>query len=522
LDLETKQITRTIPGWDPRFSPDGKELAVALSREPKIVVYDTENWEVLAEHQGIWIMLRYRPDGSGAVTASKQKDSRTWIIRDVASGDVIRSMDAKGMEYVDDLVFSPDGGALAHDFSRVSEPVPVYDSRNGESLGTIPEPYNRLSLDSRYYWRWTDRGRAFQILPAVEVGARLPEWWGDFLEVLSWRYFAEEGKVEKLAPVDWEERRERLLSALRDDRSEAAELARSFLPAFDADGRSALRNRIAESLITPHASLDHLEWAYRLNPSHPLIHLALAQSAESYTHAAFLARFGKGRLPDEPEMMRRAAALEPNFEVLRIRESTLRRNWEEAHRLLGELDWNAALKRNPGLDSDLEIMKAFLLASAVDRDPANREEYEQSCAKLLPKTAQSETPGDFLKALKAILIVAPPEGGSPLLETALDYVSDDKSKALYPPDAHSRGMAAYRAGNYDKAMEHFKFQTRSIVSLGFHAMAAFATGDTDLAVEKLEAAEVKLSAPDKWMNWWDLLLGELAVKEARATLETPE
>ncbi len=100
------------------FSPDGRSLASAayspaFQQDPSIKLWDTttgRELRTLTGHEG-WILgLSFSPDG--VLLASSGSDGAV-MLWDVASGEVVRTMNWLDWTWADSVAFSPDGRLIA-------------------------------------------------------------------------------------------------------------------------------------------------------------------------------------------------------------------------------------------------------------------------------------------------------------------------------------------------------------------------------------------------------------------------
>jgi len=109
-DLSRSVFTQTLGGFlAAAFSPDGQELATAISNE--VVVWDIGQGKQLFAGQGhtAWIVcLAYSPDQTIMASGSRDETIRLW---DAETGQCLKTLACPG-SWIQTLAFSPDGETL--------------------------------------------------------------------------------------------------------------------------------------------------------------------------------------------------------------------------------------------------------------------------------------------------------------------------------------------------------------------------------------------------------------------------
>ena len=331
-DLETGDLRGELPTLvGPCFSPDGTRIVVEAKRA-MISVFASDDLELLAEYplpeNGHSRNLGFRPDGSGPLMLTYEGE-----LLDLETGEA--AISGKLGRGASSFCFSPDGKKVAVFFER-RDLVRTFDSETGEDLGEVTAW--EWQVLSRQDWYLEEKPAAALRL-RLEPEPELRRWWGDFLILVSQRHFNNRGELSNLPTAEAERMRRDLLAVLAGDDSKAAEVARWWLAPAEKQGihvgSSRTASEYADQRIKVGATDEELEQAYRLSPAHPLIHLALVGTTDSHKQARFLAEYSLQRLPDDPELKRRAEELQASHRLL-----------------LAQLAVNAVLQSDPDFTSE--------------------------------------------------------------------------------------------------------------------------------------------------------------------------
>lgn len=166
-------------------------------------------------------------------------------------------------------------------------------------------------------------------------------------------------------------------------------------------------------------------------------------------------------------------------------------------------------------------------------DPAR---HAAHCLWLIERYRDAELPTDAERSVKGY-VLAPSTDDPALLEHALertrlatDYAEERGEGEYQLWFEGSRGMAAYRVGNYDEAVTHLEKAAEadnlyiSSLALPFLAMAEFARGNHERAgtvMEQARAEAARLPEPgsDEYLReWTDTLTTQLAMREAEEVI----
>ena len=170
-------------------------------------------------------------------------------------------------------------------------------------------------------------------------------------------------------------------------------------------------------------------------------------------------------------------------------------------------------------------------------DPAR---HETHCRWLIERYRDAELPTDAERSVKGY-VLAPSSDDPALLEHALertrlatDYAEERGEGEYQLWFEGSRGMAAYRVGNYDEAVTHLEKATEaeslyiSSLALPFLAMAEFARGNQERAEQVLEHARAEAArlpepgSEEYLREWTDTLTTQLAMREAEEVIAGAE
>jgi hypothetical protein len=261
--------------WSADFSHDGKWIVTA-SKDGTGCLWDASTGQplkVLEGHAQGLNTAHFNFEGTRVITSSSDHAARVW---QVPSGRAVALLLASA-NWLGEARFS-------HDERSVVTAGGDLTIRRWEALGA-PEP--------------------------------VPRWWPDFLRWVAQRTLDEEtGQLILLPSQTLGKMRTKVELGLTVDRTRYADIARWFLTASAArplrPGSAKTASKVADELITDDAPPEDLNRAYDLDPTHPLIHLALAREANVAARARFLLEFGLKHFPADasPELKARAAALQ--------------------------------------------------------------------------------------------------------------------------------------------------------------------------------------------------------------------
>jgi WD40 repeat protein len=123
-----------LPGPAVAFSRDGKCLAVAAGKKPRIDIWDTSCWKVvrsLKGHRGLVVGLGFTADGKRLVSGSLDGSVRLW---DVVSGKQLHCYGTE-MGYVRGVVLASGGKVLAA--CTTSGDVHAWDTASAKELWSV-------------------------------------------------------------------------------------------------------------------------------------------------------------------------------------------------------------------------------------------------------------------------------------------------------------------------------------------------------------------------------------------------
>ena len=142
-----------------------------------------------------------------------------------------------------------------------------------------------------------------------------PAWFPHFLRMLAARTLDADGEPADLPASEWHRCNAEVAVALATDLTPYGDIARHHLTHGPGKpvrpGGKVTCREAADALITASATPADLDRAYSLDPTHPLIRLALASSRKNPARTVFLRDYDLSRLPAglPPELRARADAL---------------------------------------------------------------------------------------------------------------------------------------------------------------------------------------------------------------------
>lgn len=184
--------------------------------------------------------------------------------------------------------------------------IPVV-SPEGRRLLTVDDAENILRV-----WQVDEPRLLDEPLPPVEKETVLPAGAPPetFIEALCGYRFSDDGVLHEIADTEMAEFRVRL-RAPAENASEWQPLITWWLaapqdrPLFPGD-KLTRRERADQELAK--GTREEISNAYALDPTHPLVHIAMAKDAHG-KRAAFLRAYGIARLPADPAIRARAAEM---------------------------------------------------------------------------------------------------------------------------------------------------------------------------------------------------------------------
>jgi len=275
-------------------------------------LWDAESGKELAKFSGpsdVW-SAALSPDGRRILTASGDNTLRLWD----AQTEKKRTHFTGHFRLVNSAVFNGDGRRVLT--ASDDDTVRLWDAESGKELAqfsghTTSANSAVFSPDERRVLTASDDNTA-QIFPVLPSQIAPPDWFGDFLIWVGGTQIGDDG----------------IAVPLTDTKRSAIERSLEMQTSGDSDYVRLLRwclARPAERMIEPYAGVTRvqraaqivddnagkmsLDYAYALNPHHPLIHLALAAFTTNPVSADFLRRYSLDRLPDDPPLQLRAAEL---------------------------------------------------------------------------------------------------------------------------------------------------------------------------------------------------------------------
>ncbi|MGB8169716.1 MAG: protein kinase [Chthoniobacteraceae bacterium] len=307
------------------FSPDGSRVLTASS-DKTARVWDAANGAAIGEpmrHGEIVWSATFSRDGSRIVTASWDRTAQVW---DAATGRPI----GEPMHHAANVwtaAFSPDGRWIVT--ASNDHTAQIWDAATGRPIGP---PLRHAEIVSSAAFsadgRWivtASHDKTAQIWEAGVATAGAPHWLPTFLTTLAGCEITADG-AERFLPANERRRARDELLAMPDDGSDWQHLmrwsfseprARTISPNSPIKVSEHIEREINWALS--HVRLENgtenpdarrvIEQAYEVDPSHPLIHFALAAFEKDKTAADFLRSYGLKHLPANAALCRKAASI---------------------------------------------------------------------------------------------------------------------------------------------------------------------------------------------------------------------
>jgi WD40 repeat protein/serine/threonine protein kinase/tetratricopeptide (TPR) repeat protein len=579
-----------LPGavWAVAFSPDGKTFLTGSSdtivQDGEVRLWDADTRKEIGSphpHRGRVSAVAFAPDGKIIASGSHDGIARLW---NATSGEPIGTPMIHQSE-VNAIAFSPDGQivATASDDRKVhfwnaatARPigVPLVHSRSVNSVVFTSDGTTLVTgSDDRMirFWRvpTPPRGEVEQI-----------KAWAEWTSGLA---LSPEGVAGELEASAWEARREKLASS-------GEQLPASANP-FAPTGGHGLTEHLRQVLSYMEAedwqaALWHLDREIRSRPDAWLAHVLqtkarLQLGQQDQAAAAFTKAFELGppdqvlswyrsfavesadsqQWPNAFWYLDRLIAAQPDDAALyrdRARAYLKRKDWKEAVKAYDEV-----VKHNPAdpqmwreqgnLDNDhgrwQEAAKAF--AKALELDPDDHWEryhsatlhlyigdldgYRRDYHELLRRFGQTDDPTTAERTAKVCLLLPAADGDQELVQRLAQLaVGGNEKHAYYGFFQLAKGMAEYRAGHFEQAMQWLRgSQKANLSSLApfkalahlFLAMAHYRQGHADEARTALAQATTLINAEvQKWkpddgnMGNHDWFMSIIVRKEAEALI----
>ena len=298
------------------FSPDSRSVLTASFEKCVAGLWEAATGKASARFEGdkeMGLGAIFSPDGQLLLTITDHH-TRLW---DTSTHKIVAELGDSG--HFDSAEFSPNGRRILTTLG--DGVVELWDVKTGESLAQFKDSkvdsdvdaYSAMiSPDGRHFIRSYSDSIA-RILPLMPNDQSPPEWMSDFLTWLAGTRIENNGQFVILTDGE----REALEIGLRhhiNDEGEYASLLRWHLtptPQRPVDPYiTTTRREWAEEILTSkYSTKEALDYAYKLDPNNPLIHLALASFEREKTAANFLRGYSLDRLPDDPVLQFRAAEL---------------------------------------------------------------------------------------------------------------------------------------------------------------------------------------------------------------------
>ena len=300
------------------LSADGTRGIIATSRAAHL--WDFKAGVIVAEligHEDIITRVSFSPGDRLLFTASRDLKARLWS---AYSGHLLHVLDGHR------------GPIPGHEWNRTGDRVLTasYDGRVcfwdvqtgwcALALKVSPREVDSIFLSADERSLTTDAAdrlaRQWVLLPR-EAGPT-PAWFRDFLRWRGGLRLNEDGSFREIGAEEEMAAKaivEKAVAASPADDSFYFRLARWFLadPATRPlqPGGTLTARENADVLVRPEAIDLEIEHAYDIDPTHPLIHLALARFETNLARAEFLRRYSLNRFPAAPpaDLLRRAAEL---------------------------------------------------------------------------------------------------------------------------------------------------------------------------------------------------------------------
>jgi WD40 repeat protein len=328
------------------FSPDGTRIVT-------FAAWSGELWDAATGRRVGSVPASTRSDAEGGASATFSPDSTSALLSCSDSGDdkVVRAWDcktgeARGIfawdrssvlrhpEEVLEVFFTADGMRIVTTCQDGA--VRVWDAENGELIGQ-PLRHDRdangfltsvsASPDGARILTLTDKNivRVWQAAageplekplpagsgeaPPMLTGAGLPP---EFIEALCGYRFSDDGALRELPDFE--------CAALRDKLRNSETIAASWRPliawwlapanerALSPGATLTRREYVDREIANVTNDYEKIRNAYLMDPTHPLIHIALA-GLEEWKHADFLRAYDIARLPADPAIRARAAEM---------------------------------------------------------------------------------------------------------------------------------------------------------------------------------------------------------------------
>jgi WD40 repeat protein len=321
------------------FSPDGTRIVTVVERHGQL-------WDAATGKRVggvLWCASSDAEGGAGAffspdsacllLSASEDKLVRSWDC-ETGTQSGFPARDAASVlrhpEEVLEVFFTADGMRIvttcqdhavrvwdAQKGTLIGQPL-RHAHRNGEGLekfAVSPEGRRILTVDAENtvrVWQVDEPRLLDEPLPPMEKETVLPGGAPPqaFIEALCGYRFSDDGVLHEIAETETAALRARL-RAPAENASEWRPLIIWWLtapqdrPLFPGD-KLTRRERADEELAT--GTWEGISNAYALDPTHPLVHIAMAKDAHG-RRAAFLRAYGVAHLPADPVIRGRAAEM---------------------------------------------------------------------------------------------------------------------------------------------------------------------------------------------------------------------
>jgi hypothetical protein len=266
-----------------------------------------ERVEGAGTHERGKIAVMANPDGTRTASLT---DDRTVQLRDAKKDEPIGEP-LRHREDVKNIAFSPDGALLVT--ACADGTARLWDAATGapasEPMRQEFDARTTFMPDGRQLASETEHSRRLrEAPPAFAEAAAAPE---SFIEALTGYRFSPDGVLRELSAADLAGLRARL----RDDRAGDS----AWRPLIDwwltprqtrtlSPGSKMTRRELADRELASR-DRDAILNAYLLDPTHPLVHLALASLDDYEPRTNFLRAFALQRLPTDAAIRARAAQM---------------------------------------------------------------------------------------------------------------------------------------------------------------------------------------------------------------------